>query len=108
MSRDDSVLYTGASSASFSSPRQIALEAKRNEQKVKAESTRRKLSESAELALEEIQKEIDEVSNINFLEIEGMLTDEHFRAEMMARKKLVEKLTSIKMRINNKLRDNKA
>lgn len=34
-----------------------------------------------------------------------MLTDEHFKSELMARKKLVEKLVALRNRFDNLLRD---
>lgn len=95
MSRNDSTLYTGSSSASFGSKEQPVRTEKREEKHEK----RLKLAPAGEVVKAEFQKEIDKLRNIDFLNIEEMLTDEHFKAEMMARKKTIEKLQAIQNRL---------
>lgn len=100
--RSDSILNTGSSSASFGSVREQQVRAEKREEKIEKRAA---LLPAGEIVKAEIQKEIDEISNINYLEIESMLTDEHFKSELMARKKLVEKLVALRNRFDNLLRD---
>lgn len=105
--RDDSNLYTGATSASLNP--QAATEVRKARVDMKTEKSRQRndLLPAAEIVTKMIDDEIAEVSNINYLEIEKMLNDEHFKSEMMSRKKYVEKLKDFKTRVSNTLRDNK-
>ena len=100
--------YTGTSSTSFGSHRAEQVERKQEVAKDERADTRAKLLPAGDIISQEIQKEIDEITNINFLNIEQMLTDEHFKAELMARKKTIERLEAVKSRIANLLRDNKS
>jgi len=100
--RTDEILNTGATSASFGSVKAQKVREQLTEQKVER---RNALRPSGEIVLGEIQKEIDEVRNIDYLNIEAMLTDEHVRSELMARKKYVEALVRLKNRFDNLLRD---
>ena len=100
--RTDEILNTGSTSASFGSVKAQKVREQLTEQKVER---RNALRPSGEIVLSELQKDIDEATNINYLEVESMLTDEHFRAELMARKKYLQKLIELKNRFNNLLRD---
>ena len=106
--RDDSILYSGGSSASFASDKSKEREAKERERKQEALDKRQKLLPSEEIVMSEIDKQIAEVQNIDYLNVEQMLEDEHFKAELMARKKLIEKLKALKITLSNALRDNKS
>lgn len=99
MTRNDSLLYTGGSSA-------VHKEQRDEPKKIKAVN-RKKLLPAAEIVGAEFDKEISELRNIDYLNIESMISDEHFKAELMSRKKTIERLTNIKNRLNNLLRDNK-
>jgi len=103
--RNDAVLYTGVTSASFASVKDRELKAKKKELKEEKIEKRIKLSPVSELVTAEIQKEIEKLRNIDYLNIESMITDEHFRSEMMARKKTIEKLTDVQTRLTNILRE---
>lgn len=105
--RNDAVLYTGATSASFASAKDRELTKKKKEAKEEKIEKRIKLSPVSEIVNAEIQKEIEKMRNIDYLNIESMITDEHFRSEMMARKKTIEKLTDVQLRLNNILREAK-
>lgn len=105
MSRDDSILSTGASSASFASPKAEQVEEKRKEIQETKKEERQKLTPVIELLTDFVQAEINEVQNINFLNVEEMLTDEHFKSEMMARKKYVAHLTALKNKMANIMRE---
>lgn len=100
MTRDDSLLYTGATSASN---REQVIREKRD----KSIEKRANLLPAGEIVKAELQKEIDAVRNIEYLDIESMLTDEHFKSELMARKKFLERLIALKNKFDNLLRDNK-
>lgn len=100
MTRDDSSLYTGATSASN---REQVIREKRD----KSIEKRANLLPAGEIVKAELQKEIDAVRNIEYLDIESMLTDEHFKSELMARKKFLERLIALKNKFDNLLRDNK-
>lgn len=102
--RDDSILYTGSSSASFSS---VQEQKRRSESRERSIEKRAALLPAGEIVKAELQKEIDMVRSIDYLDIESMLTDEHFRAELMARKKFLERLIALKNRFDTLLRDNK-
>jgi len=99
MARNDGMLITGASSASFAKQRVEAKEIK--------SAQRKKLLPAAEILSAEFDKEIEEISSIDYLNVEAMFSDEHLKAELMARKKTIERLKAIKLRLNNLLRDNK-
>jgi hypothetical protein len=101
MSRDDSILNTGSSSASFGTTQEQKIRVDKREQKIEK---RAGLLPAGEIVRAEIQKEIDEVRSIDYLNIESMLTDEHFKSEMMARKKFLEKLIALQNRFDNILR----
>jgi hypothetical protein len=101
MSRDDSLLYSGATSASFTSSKTNKVLAEVKESK---RENRIKLSPVSELVMGEFDKEIEKLQNIDYVNIEQMMLDEHFKAEMMARKKTIEKLREIKGRLQNILR----
>jgi hypothetical protein len=103
MTRDDSVLNTGATSASFGSTQEQKIRTELRDEKIEK---RAKLKPAGEIVLAELQKDIDEAQNINYLNIEQMLTEEHFKSELMARKKYLEKLIELKNRFNNLLREN--
>ena len=103
MSRDDSSLYSGASSASFSSTKeQQVVKAKREETRAK----RQELKPSGQIVVDEIKKELDELIFAPYLG-EDLMTDEQFRIERRARRLSVERIEAFRNRIINILRDNK-
>lgn len=104
MVRDDSMLYAGSSSASFSSVKEQKLRSEKREQSIEKRAV---LLPAGELVKAELQKEIDMVRNIDYLAIDSMMSDENFRAEMMARKKFLQRLIALKNRFDTLLRDNK-
>jgi hypothetical protein len=107
MSRDDSLLYSGIGGSTRTS---VSAEnrAKAKEQKLQEKQDKRiKLAPAAEIVVAEIQKEIDALRTIDYLNIEDMLNDEHFKAEMMSRKKTIEKLNGVQSRLKNLLRERK-
>lgn len=105
LNRDDSILYSGASSAAFASPKSEEVAKKREETAQEKHESKLKITPVAELIEGFIQDQLDEVQNIDFLNIEQMLTDENFRAEMMARKKYVQYLKELKNKMANILRE---
>lgn len=105
MGRDDSLLNTGASSASFGSVKEQQLRTDRREKSVE---TRAALLPAGEIVKAELQREIDKARNIDYLQVDQMLTDENFRAELMARKKYLQCLIALQGRFSTLLRDNKS
>lgn len=95
--RDDSSLYSGMTSVSFASVKTNPVIEKAKEDK---KEKKVKLSDASQIIVDFFDKEITNLQNIDYLKIEEMLTDEHFKAEMMARKKTVEKLKDIRGRIS--------
>lgn len=95
--RDDSFMYSGSNSTSFAARRPNPLVEKIKEDK---KTKKNLLNKSTEIIIEFFDKEIANLQNIDYLNIESMLTDEHFKAEMMARKKTLEKLKDIKTKLS--------
>ncbi len=105
MTRDDSVLYTGASSASFGvTKQQQALADKRKEQREKKAEKRIALSPAADVIKAEIQKEITALIYGPYVD-EDSMSDEQFRTERRARKLAVASLLSIQNRLNATMRE---
>lgn len=63
------------------------------------------LTPAGDIVMEVLQREIDLLSTIDYLNIEQMMSDEHFKAEMMARKKTVERLKVVKTTLSNLLKE---
>lgn len=107
MTRDDSILNTGATSASFGSTQEQKLQAKkRMEMRDEKVELRAKLKPAGEIVRAEIQKDIDEAQKIDYLNIEEILSDEHLKSELMARKRYMQKLIELRNRFDNLLREN--
>lgn len=104
MGRNDSILHTGAASTSFGSVKEQKIRAEKREQNIEKRAA---LLPAGEIVKAELEKEIAAVKSIDYLKVEEMLTDENFRAEMMARKKFLERLIALKNRFDTLLRDNK-
>jgi len=101
--RDDSLLYSGATSASFARPKvQELVQAKREEAKKK----RQVLKPAGEILVAEINKELNDLMFGPYVD-EDKMTDDEFRVERRARRLTVEKINAIKGRLTNILRDNK-
>ena len=104
MSRDDSILYSGASSASFGqSKEQRIREAKSEEKREK----RTKLQPAATVVFEEIEKEKKSVMFLQNIDIENAKDEKLFMVEMIARKKYVEYLQRLQNKLDNILREPK-
>jgi hypothetical protein len=94
MSRDDSILYSGATSASFKDTRK-ELKDEKQDKKIK-------LLPVAELVLGELQKEIDGLSKTNFAKLELLIhagNKTAVDAEILSDKKAIEKITNLKNRL---------
>lgn len=101
MSRDDSGLYTGASSASFGTTHEDPTRKAIREQK---KEIRGQFKPAAEIVFAEIQKEIHELIHGTY-EGEDTMSDEQFRTERRARRVAVERLTALNNRFSNLLRE---
>lgn len=104
MTRDDSVLYSGASSASFSSVKEQKVLTTRKDKK---EEQRNQLKPSADVTFQVIDKEIDSVLRVDAIDISSAKDERLFMIEMMARQKYVEYLHKLKARLTIVLREPK-
>jgi hypothetical protein len=101
MPRNDSILYSGASSASF---------AKGDMRKSKENEKRQKkvvLSPVKELVLGELQKEIDSFTKQDFAKLKLLIhagNKTAVDAEILSDEKAMEKLINVKNRLSNILR----
>lgn len=102
--RDDSVLYTGANSASLSVEKEQPVRREAHQEK---QEKRAKLLPAAQLVMDAIDKEKVRVRDIRELDVENMFADEHFKAELMARKKYITYLENLKNHMENVLREHK-
>jgi hypothetical protein len=98
--RNDGSLYSGITSSSFG----VVKEKRQTVQEQKLEK-RTRLNPVVEILKAEFAKEYETLSRIDYLKVEEMLTDNDLRAELMARKKTLERLKAIETRINNILRE---
>jgi len=101
---NDNVLNTGTTSSTFApKPTRSVTERKEADAEKRA-----KLLPAADVVFAEIEKQITQMSTVEFMNLEEMLNDEHFRAELMARKKYVEYLKKLQIKMNNILRERPA
>lgn len=105
MSRDDSILHTGATSASFASPKEVEVKAKQAEAKEKRREVGHKLKPAGEVVLGLIANQKDKIKSIEEFGVEDMVTEEHFKSEVMARKKFYQYLLTFEQEIKNKLKE---
>lgn len=105
MSRNDGILYTGATSASFSSPKEQELKSKQEVAKQERLDTQHKLKPAAEPVLALIEKHKAKVKSIEEFAVEDMITNEHFQSEVMARKKFYQFLLQFEQEIKIALKD---
>ena len=105
MSRDDTVLYTGTTSASFTSPKAEEVKDKQRTTRDARKERSHKLKPAAEPVLALVQKYKDKVMLITEFSVETMVTDEHFKAEIMARKKFYQFLLQFESDIKVALKE---
>lgn len=104
MSRDDSLLYSGSSSASFGSTKQQQVREIKSEQK---KEQRTKLQPAAEVVFAEIEKEKQASMYLPNIDVERAADEKAFMIEAMARKKYTEYLTRLQNKLDNILREPK-
>jgi hypothetical protein len=100
--RDDSILYSGASSASFAKPLTEEAIAKKEE----AYKKHKELKPAGEIVVSEIDRELT-LLKFGVYPDEDKMTDELFRVERRARRLAHERLTTFKTHLLNVLRENK-
>ncbi len=105
MARNDSILNTGMTSASFASPKEKELKQKRKEEQEEKQRKKLTLQPSADIVLDLITKHRDKVKSIEEFEVEQMVSDEHFKSEVMARKKFVQFLNLFEQEIKIALKE---
>lgn len=100
MSRDDSLLYAGSSSASFTheDPTRKAIREQKKE-------TRGQLKPAAEVVFKEIKSEMEKVMHVTNIDIGGAKDEKAFMIEMMARQKYVAYLKQLQNKLDNILRE---
>lgn len=102
--RDDSLLYTGTSSSSFSSAKDRELKDKRKERSKELQSRRTQLRDSGEVLVAEITREVLRLRTAPYPN-EDTMSDEQFRAERKGRKIAIETLVTVQNRLINLLRE---
>jgi len=100
MARDDSILYSGASSASFK-------DEKKQEKASERSEVRLKLLPAKEIIDEEFKSTYDQLANIEFADLDAQMSQDNFKAVMLGRKYAIKHLRQLKTRLDNKLRNNK-
>lgn len=105
MSRDDSILHTGATSASFASPKEKEVKTKAEGAKEQRRETQHKLKPAAEIVLSLIEAHKDRVKSIEEFAVEDMVNDEHFKSELMARKKFYQFLQQFEQEVKIALKE---
>lgn len=103
--RDDSALYTGASSAAFTSPKSEEVKTKAQLRQDERKEKAFKLKPVAETILAIVDKYRNKVKSIEEFMVEDMITDEHFKSEVMARKKFMQFLGQFEQEIKIALKD---
>lgn len=109
MSRDDSALYSGVSSASFGSTREQQV---LKDKKETSSENRARLKPHAEIVMAEIQKEIDDLKTMEIVDVKAIISntvdpDKTLSIILFGREEARERLVSVKARLSNILRDNK-
>jgi len=104
MSRDDSILYGGSSSASFSSTQEQKIRKEKREEK---EDKRGKLKPVAEIVMKELDTEMQSVMFIQNIDIANSKDEKMLMIEMMARQKYVEYIKQLKNKLDIILREPK-
>jgi len=100
MSRDDSILYPGSSSASFSKESK-----QRKDIKEEKQDKRGKLKPAAEVVFKEIKAEMDSIMFLPNIDIQNSPSPEMFMIEARARQKYVEYLKQLQNKLDNILRE---
>jgi hypothetical protein len=106
--RNDSLLYTGASSASFGSSKQQAIRKEISEEKIEK---RVKLSPASELVMQELDKEIAALSVTDYKVIKAIIetgVPHALEIDMVSNGKTIEHLKAVKIRLQNILREAKS
>ncbi len=104
MSRDDSLLNTGMTSASFATVRTNKV--REDAREVKAEK-RSKLTPAAELVQEEIQKEIDKLLIVDYKVVKAVIASgipNGLEIDMLSNAKAKEALVAVQNRLSSILR----
>lgn len=100
MSKDDSFLYSGITSASSDkapTPREVQREAK--------ESARIKLKPAAEVVLAELAKERERVIDLRSIVLDRTTSEGEINTELLARKLYLNYLNSLEAKVNNILKE---
>lgn len=108
MARDDSGLYSGASSASFG---QTKVQPIRREKKEEKLEKRVALSPASELVMQELDREIAELKSIDYTNVNTLITSgipHALEIDLLSSEKTIDKLKAVKIRLQNILRENKA
>lgn len=102
MSRDDTMLYSGSTSASFTTVKEQPSLKKRRDV---AYEKKQVLKPSADIIFQEIEAEKKAAMYIKNIDISSSPDEKMFMIEMMARQKYVEYLDRLKVKMQNVLKD---
>ena len=106
MSRDNSSLYTGSTSASFGSTKESQIsENNKRLLKDRREEAKNVLKPSAEIIFSDIDTEIKMVTSIQNIDMSNVPDERLFMAEMMARQRYIFYLKQLKTRLSITLRE---
>lgn len=108
MARDDSSLYSGASSASFGQAKVQPIRREKKEQKLEK---RVALSPASELVMQELDKEIAKYMVKDYTVIKSLIASgipNALEIDELSNAKTIEDLRVVKIRLQNILRENNA
>lgn len=100
MARDDSSLYSGITSVSAGVVREKRAEVKQDSKEVMS-----KLKPALELITKLIDKEKSKIRNIEYFDVENIVLDEVYKAELMARKKYMGYLSKLQVRVDKAFKE---
>lgn len=103
MSRDDSMLYAGSSSMAFTHKEQEVVKKRRDINHEK----KQQLQPAAEVVFQEIENEKKAVMYIKNIDVSNASDEKMFMIEMMARRKYVDYLDQLKLKLTIVLREKK-
>lgn len=105
MSRDDSSLYSGLTSASFATPRSQAIKEQQEKQKQERLETQHKLKPAAEPVLELIEKHKQAFRYVMNVTTDDVMTDQEAGEMLRSQRRIYKFLMQFEQEIKIALRD---
>lgn len=107
MSRNDSVLYTGASSASFSSVKEQQMKEQREAEKQTRKEVAQKLKPSGEVVLALIEKHKEAARNVSAVTTSDIMSDKEAGELLRSQRKIYAFLLQFEAEIKLALKETK-